>query len=115
MIESIVYEFLKENMTVPVFTEIPNNPPVKMIVLEKTGSSQDNFIKRSTFAIQSYGKSMFEAAELNEIVKEVMMDGLDGLAGLDEIVSVNLNSDYNFTDTTTKKYRYQAVFNIVHY
>lgn len=115
MIESIVYEFLKENMTVPVYTEIPNNPPVKMIVLEKTGSSQDNFIKRSTFAIQSYGKSMFEAAELNETLKEIMMDGLDGLLSLDEISAVNLNSDYNFTDTTTKRYRYQAVFDIVHY
>lgn len=115
MIESIVYEFLKENMTVPVYTEIPNNPPVKMIVLEKTGSSQDNLIKRSTFAIQSYGKSMFEAAELNETLKEIMMDGLDGLLSLGEISAVNLNSDYNFTDTTTKRYRYQAVFDIVHY
>ena len=72
-----------------------------MVTIEKTGSSETNHIKTSTFAIQSYGKSLYEAAELNEVVKEVMMDGLDGLAGLDEIVSVSLNSDYNFTDTTT--------------
>lgn len=115
MIEITVYDFLKENLLAPVYTEIPNNPPSKMVTIEKTGSSETNHIKTSTFAVQSYGKSLYEAAELNEIVKEVMMDGLDGLAGLDEIVSVNLNSDYNFTDTTTKKYRYQAVFNIVHY
>ena len=115
MIELTVYKFLNDNLTVPVYTEIPNNPPKKMIVLEKTGSSESNFIKRSTFAIQSYGKTLFEAAELNEMLKETMMDGLDGLASLDEIMSVNLNSDYNFTDTTTKKYRYQAVFDIVHY
>ena len=115
MIETTVYNFLDANMTVPVYTEIPDNPPKKMIVLEKTGSSQVNFVKRSTFAIQSYGKSLYEAAELNDALKEMMMDGLDGLAGLNEIVSVNLNSDYNFTDTTTKKYRYQAVFDIVHY
>lgn len=115
MIESIVYEFLKEKMTVPVYMEIPGNPPTKMIVLEKTGSSLNDHIKRATFAIQSYGKSMFEAAELNESLKEVMMDGLDGLLSLNEISAVNLNSDYNFTDTTTKKYRYQAVFDIVHY
>ena len=115
MIESIVYNFLNTNMTVPVYTEIPANPPKKMIVLEKTGGSEVNFIKRSTFAIQSYGKSLYEAAELNDALKEMMMDGLDGLAGLDEIVSVSLNSDYNFTDTTTKEYRYQAVFDIVHY
>ena len=115
LIEELVYNFLNENMTVPVYTEIPSNPPKKMIVLEKTGSSQSNFIKQSTFAIQSYAKSLFEAAELNEQLKEIVMDGLDGLASLNEIVSVGLNSDYNYTDTTTKKYRYQAVFNIVHY
>ena len=115
MIEITVYDFLKENLLAPVYTEIKKNPPSKMVTIEKTGSSETNHIKTSTFAIQSYGKSLYEAAELNEVVKEVMMDGLDGLAGLDEIVSVGLNSDYNFTDTTTKKYRYQAVFNIVHY
>lgn len=115
MIEYTIYKFLDTNMTEPVYTEIPSNPPKKMIVMEKTGSSQTNHIKRSTFAIQSYGKSLQEAAELNESLKEIMMDGLDGLASLDEIVSVNLNSDYNFTDTTTKRYRYQAVFDIVHY
>ncbi len=115
MIESIVYDFLSDNMTVPVYMEIPSDPPTKMIVLEKTGSSQENLIKRATFAIQSYGKSLFEAAGLNETLKEIMMDGLDGLLSLDEISAVNLNSDYNFTDTTTKKYRYQAVFDIVYY
>lgn len=115
MIEITVYDFLTANLLAPVYTEIPNNPPKKMVVIEKTGSSESNHIKRSTFAIQSYGKSLIEAAELNEIVKETMMDGLDGLCSLDEIVSVNLNSDYNFTDTTTKRNRYQAVFDIVHY
>ena len=115
MIEITIYKFLDTNMTVPVYTEVPSNPPKKMIVMEKTGSSLNNHIKRSTFAIQSYGKSLQEAAELNESLKEIMMDGLDGLASLDEIVSVNLNSDYNYTDTTTKRYRYQAVFDIVHY
>ena len=115
MIEVTVFDFLTANLLAPVYMEIPSNPPKKMVVIEKTGSSETNFIKRSTFAIQSYGKSLYEAAELNEVVKETMMDGLDGLSALDEIVSVNLNSDYNYTDTTTKRYRYQAVFDIVHY
>lgn len=115
MIEQTIYEFLNDNMSVPVYTELPVNPPKRMIVLEKTGGSQENHIKRSTFAIQSYGKSLFEAAELNEELKEIMLDGLDGLLSLNEIAAVNLNSDYNFTDTTTKKYRYQAIFDIVHY
>ena len=44
-----------------------------------------------------------------------MLDGMDGLVTLNEIVSVELNSDYNYTDTTTKEYRYQGVYNITHY
>ena len=34
---------------------------------------------------------------------------------LNSISKIKLNSDYNFTDTETKEYRYQAVFDINHY
>jgi hypothetical protein len=81
-------------------------------VIEKTGGSQDNHINSSTFAIKSYAPSMYEAAVMNEEIKALM---LDGLITLGEIAKVSLNSDYNFTDTETKTYRYQAVFDIVHY
>ena len=54
---------------------------------------------------------MEAAAELNEQVKAAMED----LADLDEVSACRLNSDYNFTDTTTKHYRYQAVFDLVFY
>jgi hypothetical protein len=54
---------------------------------------------------------MFEAATLNEQVKQAVFDSVS----LDEITAVSLNSDYNYTDTATKRYRYQAVFVITHY
>lgn len=114
MIEEIIYDFLSAKLSTPVKTEIPQKPPLKFYLIEKTGGSQANFIKRATVAIQSYGESLYEASSLNEILKETML-AADGLITLDSIVSVNLSSDYNFTDTTTKKYRYQAVFEIVHY
>ena len=49
---------------------------------------------------------------MNEEIKAEM---LDGLITLGDIARVELNSDYNFTDTATKTYRYQAVFDITHY
>ena len=55
--------------------------------------------------------SLFGAASLNERVKKVM----ENIIELDDICSCNLNSDYNYTDTGRKKYRYQAVFDITHY
>ena len=54
---------------------------------------------------------MYEAAVLNEAVKETV----EGMIELDEISKIKLNSDYNYTDTTTKEYRYQAVFDMNHY
>jgi hypothetical protein len=33
----------------------------------------------------------------------------------ENIASVYLTNDYNFTDTTTKKYRYQAIYKIKYY
>lgn len=115
MIEVLLYDFLTEKMTVPVYVEKPKNPSETMIIIEKTGSSEKEFIKTSTFAVQSYGSSLFEAAELNENVKNVIFDGIDGLISLDEVIRVDLNSDYNFTDTTEKRNRYQAVIVITHY
>ena len=114
MIEVILFDFLSSKMSVPVKTEIPQEPPLKYCLIEKTGGSETNHIKRATVVIQSYAESLYDAANLNETVKETIL-AADGLIMLDSIVSVNLSSDYNFTDTTTKKYRYQAVFDIVHY
>ena len=54
---------------------------------------------------------MYEAAMLNEKVKKVIGDITD----LNDISSVKLNSDYNYTDTARKKYRYQAVFDFVYF
>lgn len=62
-------------------------------------------------AIQSYAPSMYEAARLNERVKAAM----DSAAELDAVSASRLNSDYNFTDTTTKRYRYQAVYDLVYF
>ena len=34
---------------------------------------------------------------------------------LEDICAVRLNTDYTFTDTASKRFRYQAVFDITHY
>ena len=65
----------------------------------------------STFAFQSYSTSLYNASLLNELTKQAV----DSLIELDDIASVRLNTDYNFTDSTTKQYRYQAVYDIKHY
>lgn len=115
MIESKVKEFLESKLSVPVLMEVPKNPASSFVIIKKTGGTQEEYINSSILTIQSYAPSLYDAAVLNEEVKEWMLDGLKGLITLENVTSVNLNSDYNFTDSSEKRYRYQALFEIVHY
>lgn len=111
MIEKIILDYLADN-GFAAYMELPTPiPDGEFLVIEKTGSSLTNYIYSAMIAIQSYADSMYEAAELNERVKTVMADAV----ALDDITKVDLNSDYNYTDTANKRYRYQAVFDITHY
>ena len=105
MIETIVLNYLSDVLDVPVYMEVPESG-TEFVVLEKTGSGRQDYVNSATFAIQSYAESMEDAAELNELVKEAM----DNIIVLPDIGGSRLNSDYNFTDTDTKRYRYQCVY-----
>lgn len=111
MIELIVKNYLSTKLEIPIVFEHQKNLPKRFILIQKTSGSRENFLNSSTIAIQSYAESMFESAKLNEKIKNLMYD----LITVDEVSSVDLNSDYNFTDTETKQYRYQAIFDIHYY
>lgn len=110
MIELIVKEYLENTLNVPVFFEEQTDPYEKYVVIDKTGSSVENFIYTATFALQSYANTKYESAVLNESVKNAM----DNIVNLNSVSKSKLNSDYDFTDTTKKKYRYQAVYDLVY-
>ena len=111
MIEKIVLEYLRAALSVPVYLEVPQNPTDTFVLLEKTAGGRTNQVSRATMAVQSWAKSLLAAAQLNEQVKEVMEE----LSALDDVSACRLNTDYNFTDTTTKRYRYQAIFDLIFY
>ena len=115
MIEKIVMDYLIsaniDGVGGNVKVTVPVNPPDEYIIIEKTGSNEENVIEEATMAIQSYSKkSMLRAIEINEAVKDAMR----AMPWSTDVFSVKLNSDYNFTDTETKEYRYQAVYNITY-
>ncbi len=110
MIEETVLKWLKKNLDVPVYMEEPAEKPDTFVLIEKTGSNRDNWINHATIAVQSYAISMYKAAKLNESVKK----SLDQIVQLDEVGASTLNSDYNFTDTTTKRYRYQCIYDLTY-
>lgn len=108
MIEIVIKKFLDENLKVPSFFEHTKNMPESFVIIEKTGSGGSDYVHSATFAFQSYAPSLQKSAELNELVKKTV----EQLVTVNEVSGVHHNSDYNFTDTETKKYRYQAVYDI---
>ena len=108
MIELIIFNYLKEKLPVPVLMFNKDEDFEEYVIFEKTSSSEENKVKSATFAFQSYADTLYEAAKLNEKLKEVIEDIIE----LDQVSKIKLNSDYNFTDVQSKKHRYQAVYDI---
>lgn len=111
MIEKTIISYLNDVLSEGVYMERPENEPTSYVLIEKTGSTTADRLTTSTIAVQSYAGSLKGASELNERVKTAM----DEITCEDDIASCKLNTDYNFTNTASKHYRYQAVFVITHY
>lgn len=109
MIELVVLEYLSKRLEILVVMERIKEET--FVLVQKTSGSEENHIGSAMIAVQSYAKSMQDAAILNERIKNEMKQ----LIVLNEISAVHLNSDYPFSDTISKIYRYQAVFDITHY
>ncbi len=109
MIETVVLRHLEEKTKLPCYLEVPERPENEYIIIEKTGSGRTDHIERATIAVKSCSRiSLLRAAEINEAAKAAM----DTLPERPEVFRSALNSDYNYTDTETKTYRYQAVYDI---
>ena len=109
MIEITVRDYLLTKLTVPVYAELPPDPPDLCVTLEQTGGADaGGHLYEATVAVRSYGPGRAQAMRLNDGVIRAMR-------GLDEVENVSrcsLMASYNNTNPTTKKHRYQAVFNI---
>ena len=74
MIEKTVFDYLTNNMNVPVFMEVPETDiPEEFVVVEKVGGDITDHIRNATIALQSYSlNSLYNAAALNEELHGVM-------------------------------------------
>ena len=112
MIESIVIDYLEQY--VPAYGEEPEKFPAdgRCVIVEKTGGGAEApGIRKATLAVQCYGNTLAEAAQLSEDVIGYM----EAFATLPEVSRCEVNSSYNRTDDRKKRYRYQAVFVITYY
>ena len=112
IIETLIIDYLTEHIEVPTYATLPADVTLPCIVVEKTAGGYSETILDATIAVQSYGLTLEQAAQINDTVKWLL---LEGFAGLNQVLNVTLNSDYNFTDTSTSRFRYQAVYDIKYY
>lgn len=114
MIEKTIIDYLAQEV-VQAYGEEPENPPAQYLVIEKTGSGtlegSAGLIPTATVAVKSNAETLAAAGALNEQVKAAMA----AIANLPTVVKCTLNSDYPYTNTATKRRRYQAVFDLVYY
>ena len=111
--ETIIIAYLSGELAsfgIPVSGDVPTPRPERFVTVEKTGSSEKDRITQATLAIQSWGKSRAEADSLNEQVKALLSRAVTR----PDIMRCHLQTDYNYTDTTTNRARYQAVYNVVY-
>lgn len=109
MVEKLILDYLTETLDVPVHMEKPEPPPDSYVLIEKTGAGENNHIQSATLAVQSYAPSLYLAAVLSRRVVEAMQDAVT----VPNLSRVALNNEYNYTDTSKKGYRYQAVFDVI--
>ena len=107
MVESEIIKLLNSK-GIKAYMERPKSAPDEYVIVEKTGTSSKDWVTTSTIAIKSHAPSLLKAAQLNEKTKKVMV-----YASVRGLSSIRLINDYNFTNISTKEYRYQAVFSVV--
>lgn len=111
MIEITVMHYLEAQLPdVPWYMEKPEKPPERYGLVRKTGSGMVNHIHETTVAVQSIAPSLYEAMLLNDRA----VAALRAMSPADGVFTVRINSDYEYTDMTTKEHRYQAVAEVYH-
>lgn len=112
LIEATVITYLIQVLdTDRVYAETPAEPPEEYWLVELTSSGESNHIQSATIAVQAISNvSMLRAAEMSQAAVKAMRE----ITLLQDVSKCQLNSKYNYTDTTMRQYRYQAVFDLVY-
>lgn len=110
ILEAIIIQYLNDVLDVPVYAEEPDNKVLPYVVLEQTSTDKENLIVFAAIAFDSYADTKIDAINLNNEV-------ISAMEGFDSVMNVSrseLNTSYNNTDTTTKRYCYSCSFDVVY-
>lgn len=114
IIEARVIACLANHLSCRVAAEVPEDFPADaaLVVVSRLGERRENHLRRARLAVQSYGRSLLDAAARCEAAERALYALPAEDAG---VSSCRVETSYNFTDETTKRYRYQSVVHVTYY
>lgn len=110
LIEERVKGFLDAEFAddeIQVYLEIPKTIPSSFVVFQLIERGRENLINACTLEFRSYAPSKYEAALLDEKVR----DAMDKLHETTDITT-QLGGGNDNPDTSLKRYRYRCYYNL---
>ena len=112
MIEDYTLRYLSAQLDgVPGAIGQPSPLPPTCFAIKKTDAETANLIPTDTLSLYAYAPSEYEAAQLNERIKQAMQTMTDQ----DAICNVAFYTDFSVVDTVYKFPRYQSIYNVTYY
>ena len=113
IIEKSILDYLLDaglSVGTNVYCELPVYAPDEYVIVERSGGNQTNHVFQALIIVQSISSvSLYRAMEINEeVVAAMTRYGEES----PDVYSCDLNSNYNYPNTNTKEYRYQAIFDL---
>lgn len=91
---------------IPVSTDVPADRPDRFVSVERTGGERTKILDRPELAIQCWAQSSVAAAELADMLVDVVLPRVYELADLG---AFSINSIYNYPlDETQPRYQITA-------
>lgn len=109
MIEQVLFEFLRDQLDVPVVVAVPTDRPSRFVLFERTGGRVDEFRDLAEFAFQTWAQDVAGASRLADQVRAV----LPMLVTECDVASVTINGTYNYPDPASGQARYQTTATII--
>ena len=112
MIEVALRNYLETNLDgVPVFMEQPKDVPKKYVLMRLSDAGRINHIDAATFFVDVVAESLYAAAELRDLVKDLLFDAVS----IDSITHASIGGERANTDSANHVYKYELTYNFYYY
>mgnify|MGYP003320322024 CR=1 FL=1 len=113
-IEEIVFNYLKTKLEdISLYLDEPGELPDEYISMKRIASGLTDHIGAATLEFQCYAPSKYEAAALDEELKNTLLGYGSGygITETPEVSACKFGGSNDATDPGTKKYRYRSYYN----